>query len=95
MSVGVGAGFVIDGDRIMTNAHVVSNARFIVVEKEDDPQHYPAVGNLSVMTAIWPCCASWIKAFFKIRVRLVSAEFQPSSPRSVCTGIRLAENGYQ
>src|ERR1700726_5212581 len=42
MSVGVGAGFVIDGDRIMTNAHVVSNARFIVVEKEDDPQHYPA-----------------------------------------------------
>jgi S1-C subfamily serine protease len=42
MSVGVGAGFVIDGDRIMTNAHVVSNARFIEVEKEDDPQHYPA-----------------------------------------------------
>lgn len=42
MSVGVGAGFVIEGDRIMTNAHVVSNARFIVVEKEDDPQHYPA-----------------------------------------------------
>src|SRR6202035_6030033 len=42
MSVGVGAGFVIDGDRIMTNAHVVSDARFIVVEKEDDPQHYPA-----------------------------------------------------
>src|ERR1700736_847928 len=42
MTVGVGAGFVIDGDRIMTNAHVVSNARFIVVEKEDDPQHYPA-----------------------------------------------------
>jgi S1-C subfamily serine protease len=42
MSVGVGAGFVIDGERIMTNAHVVSNARFIVVEREDDPQHYPA-----------------------------------------------------
>src|SRR5580700_11903215 len=42
MTVGVGAGFVIDGDRILTNAHVVSNARFIVVEKEDDPQHYPA-----------------------------------------------------
>jgi S1-C subfamily serine protease len=42
MSVGVGAGFVIDGNRIMTNAHVVSNARFIVVEKEDDPQDYPA-----------------------------------------------------
>ena len=26
---GVGAGFVISGSRIMTNAHVVSNARFL------------------------------------------------------------------
>src|SRR5271166_2948819 len=43
MTVGVGAGFVIDGYRILTNAHVVSNARFIVVEKEDDPERYPAV----------------------------------------------------
>jgi S1-C subfamily serine protease len=43
ISVGVGAGFVIDGERIMTNAHVVSNARFIEVEKEDDPQHYSAI----------------------------------------------------
>jgi S1-C subfamily serine protease len=42
MTVGVGAGFVIEGERIMTNAHVVSNARFIVVEKEDDPERYPA-----------------------------------------------------
>ena len=33
MSVGVGAGFVVDGDRIMTNAHVVSNARFIATRK--------------------------------------------------------------
>src|ERR1700758_3662169 len=43
MTVGVGAGFVIDGNRILTNAHVVSNARFIVVEKEDDPERYPAI----------------------------------------------------
>src|SRR5215510_3570383 len=43
ISGGVGAGFVIDGERILTNAHVVSNARFIVVEREDDPQRYPAV----------------------------------------------------
>src|SRR6202048_4366219 len=42
ISGGVGAGFVVDGERILTNAHVVSNARFIVVEKEDDPQRYPA-----------------------------------------------------
>ncbi len=39
---GVGAGFVIAGSRILTNAHVVSNARFIEVEKEDDPKRYPA-----------------------------------------------------
>ena len=39
---GVGAGFVIDGDRIMTNAHVVSNARFLTVSKEGDPKPYTA-----------------------------------------------------
>ncbi len=39
---GVGAGFVIDGNRIMTNAHVVSNARFITVERDGDPNKYPA-----------------------------------------------------
>lgn len=39
---GVGAGFVIDGDRIITNAHVVSNARFLTVSKEGDPKPYPA-----------------------------------------------------
>src|SRR6266481_4666243 len=43
ISGGVAAGFVVDGGRILTNAHVVSNARFIVVEREDDPQRYPAV----------------------------------------------------
>jgi S1-C subfamily serine protease len=39
---GVGAGFVIDGDRVMTNAHVVSNARFLTVSKEGDPKPYTA-----------------------------------------------------
>ncbi len=39
---GVGAGFIIDGPRIMTNAHVISNAKFIVVERENDPKKYPA-----------------------------------------------------
>ena len=37
-----GSGFVITGNRIMTNAHVVSNARFITVSKEGDPKPYPA-----------------------------------------------------
>jgi S1-C subfamily serine protease len=39
---GVGAGFVISGNRIMTNAHVVSNARFLTVSKEGDPKPYTA-----------------------------------------------------
>jgi S1-C subfamily serine protease len=39
---GVGAGFVIDGRRIMTNAHVVSNATFITISKEGDPNPWPA-----------------------------------------------------
>ena len=39
---GVGSGFVVSGSKIMTNAHVVSNARFINVEKYGDPQKYRA-----------------------------------------------------
>ncbi len=39
---GVGAGFIIAGPRIITNAHVISNARFITVERENDPKKYPA-----------------------------------------------------
>ena len=39
---GVGAGFVIDGQRILTNAHVVSNARYLTVERDGDPNKYPA-----------------------------------------------------
>src|SRR6266571_2331939 len=39
---GVGAGFVIDGQRILTNAHVVSNSRYLTVERDGDPNKYPA-----------------------------------------------------
>src|SRR5947207_2974290 len=38
----VGAGFVISGNRVMTNAHVVSNSRYLTVEREGDPNKYPA-----------------------------------------------------
>lgn len=38
----VGAGFVIEGSRIMTNAHVVSNTRYLTVERDGDPNKYPA-----------------------------------------------------
>ncbi len=42
MSGGVGAGFVIAGNRVMTNAHVVSNAVFISLERNGDPRRYAA-----------------------------------------------------
>jgi S1-C subfamily serine protease len=42
VSGGVGAGFVISGNRIMTNAHVVSNVRFLTVSKEGNPKPFPA-----------------------------------------------------
>ncbi len=39
---GIGAGFVISGSRIITNAHVISNEKFVTVERENDPKKYPA-----------------------------------------------------
>jgi S1-C subfamily serine protease len=39
---GMGSGFIISGNRILTNAHVVSNARFITIEKEGDARRYEA-----------------------------------------------------
>ncbi len=42
MSRGVGTGFVIDGNRILTNAHNVANARYIEVIKQYEARRYPA-----------------------------------------------------
>jgi len=39
---GVGSGFVIAGRRIMTNAHIVSNFKFMTLDKDGDPRKYPA-----------------------------------------------------
>jgi S1-C subfamily serine protease len=42
LSGGSGTGWVVFKDRLLTNAHVVSNARFLTVEKENDPKKYIA-----------------------------------------------------
>src|SRR5215213_5385427 len=42
MGGGSGTGWVVGKDRVMTNAHVVSNARFLTLEKENDPKKYIA-----------------------------------------------------
>ena len=42
MARGIGSGFVIDGKRILTNAHNVSNYRYIEVKKQNLPKRYPA-----------------------------------------------------
>jgi len=39
---GSGSGFILPGRRILSNAHVVSDARFIEVQREGDPQKYQA-----------------------------------------------------
>lgn len=38
----VGSGFIISETQILTNAHVVSNAKFIIVDKDGDPKKYAA-----------------------------------------------------
>jgi S1-C subfamily serine protease len=42
VSRGTGSGFVIEGNRIMTNAHVVSLSRQILVQRYQDPKQYVA-----------------------------------------------------
>src|SRR3954466_6428222 len=42
IGLGIGAGFVIEGSRILTNAHVISNSRYLIVERDGDPNKYPA-----------------------------------------------------
>lgn len=37
-----GSGAIISGNRILTSAHVVSGARFLEVQKENDPKKYVA-----------------------------------------------------
>jgi S1-C subfamily serine protease len=39
---GTGSGFIIEKRRILTNAHVVSNAKFLQVQKDGDPRRYAA-----------------------------------------------------
>ena len=42
MSGGSGTGWLVKKDRLITNAHVVSNAKLLTVEKENDPKKYVA-----------------------------------------------------
>ncbi len=67
---GIGAGFVIDGGRIMTNAHVVSNSRYLTVERDGDPNKYSA----TVLFVAHDCDLALIKVsspdFFKDMVPL-------------------------
>ncbi|MCI0498662.1 MAG: serine protease [Planctomycetales bacterium] len=42
MGRGVGSGFIIEGNRILTNAHNVANQRYLEVKKQNLAQRYPA-----------------------------------------------------
>jgi len=61
MAQGTGSGFVIEGNRILTNAHNISNYKYIEVKKQNIATRYPAkvqfVGHdcdLAVLTVIDP-----------------------------------------
>ncbi len=43
MIQGVGSGFVIDGNRILTNAHNVSNIKYVELKKQNYARRYPAM----------------------------------------------------
>ncbi len=43
MGQGVGSGFIIDGNRILTNAHNVSNNKYIEIKKQNLAKRYPAI----------------------------------------------------
>jgi S1-C subfamily serine protease len=42
ISQGLGSGFIIEGNRILTNAHNISDSRYIIVKKENYAKKYPA-----------------------------------------------------
>ncbi|MHC4773610.1 MAG: hypothetical protein ACYS8S_08640, partial [Planctomycetota bacterium] len=42
MGQGVGSGFIIEGNRILTNAHNVANQRYLEVKKQNQAKRYPA-----------------------------------------------------
>jgi S1-C subfamily serine protease len=42
VSQGIGSGFIIPGNRILTNAHNVSDSRYIIIKKENVAKKYPA-----------------------------------------------------
>jgi S1-C subfamily serine protease len=61
-SGGVGSGFIIRGNRILTNAHNVSDNRYIIIKKENIAKKYPAsvefIGHdcdLAVLKVYDPC----------------------------------------
>jgi S1-C subfamily serine protease len=42
ISQGVGSGFIIDGQRILTNGHNIADSRYLIVKKENFAKKYPA-----------------------------------------------------
>ncbi|MGF1656637.1 MAG: PDZ domain-containing protein [Verrucomicrobiales bacterium] len=65
---GVGAGFVVEtahGLRIMTNAHVISHATFVAIDREGDPNRYVAevefAGHDSDLAVIKPVDAAFLE----------------------------------
>ena len=63
MSQGIGSGFIIDANRILTNAHNVSNNKYLELQKEGVAKRYPAkvafIGHDCDLAVIMPDDASF------------------------------------
>lgn len=74
---GIGSGTVIKGKRILTNAHIVSDAKFILVQKNNDYKQY----NASVEFIAHDCDLATLKIedekFFEGTIPLELADFIP------------------
>ena len=76
-SKGSGSGFVISGNRILTNAHLVADARFIQVQREGDSRQFQASVHFIAHDADLAMLKVDDEAFFKETRPLPFAEALP------------------
>ena len=83
---GLGSGFVVKGNRIMTNAHVVSWSKQLVVHRYQDPKPYRA----TVEFIGHDCDLAILKvedeAFFEGIEALQTGELPPARPSVTTSG---------
>ncbi len=80
---GTGSAFIISGRRILTNAHVVSDARHILVQKDRDPRLYTARVGFSANDCDLATLIIDDPAFFEDTTELALADSMPELNETV------------